>query len=269
VTHLSPERLADIDAVAGHEHLRDCSRCRHEWEQQRDVRALLRGLPGPGTIPPDVAISLHAALDRLTPDDVDPAEPLSRPGVDGPTVVPLASRRRTVLERARPWLAAAAAVVVLGGGGAALWRPWSTTRAGDSAASSGGTSSAESGAPGRQFAEDQTTSVVVASGTDYTKDGLAAQVRTRLLDGDRSASGPAASDSSTGDALASPSGLSSCLSALGVTAGAVTAVDLARFEGEPAAVLVLRAEGGGEDVWVVGRGCRQGDDQTRYFLRLP
>jgi hypothetical protein len=54
-----------------------------------------------------------------------------------------------------------------------------------------------------------------------------------------------------------------------VDAGQVLAVDLATFDGQPAAVLALRDSDGAQDVWVVGRGCRQGDDQTRLFLRLP
>ncbi len=273
MTHLSPEQLADVDAVAQHEHLRGCARCRQEWEQQRAVRDLLRGLPGPGPIPPDVATGLRVALERLTPDDVEPAEPVSRPGAGGPTVVPLAAptRRRTLPERARPWLAAAAAVVVLGGGGATLWHSWGGSGTGASSAdsrSSAGNSFAESDtAAGGALTDRQVHDLVRASGTDYTKRDLAAQVRTRLLNG--AAAGSAGVPSgATGDRLTSPSGLTSCLSALGVAAGAVTAVDLARFEGRPAAVVVLRAEGGGEDVWVVGRDCRQGDDQTRYFVRL-
>lgn len=269
MTHLSPEQLADVDAVAEHEHLRGCARCRQEWEQQRAVRDLLRGLPGPGPIPPDVATALRVALERLTPDDVEPAEPVSRPGAGGPTVVPLAAPTRRLPERARPWLAAAAAVVVLGGGGAMLWRPWAAGTGTSASGSSAGNSFAESDtATGGKLTDRQAHDLVQASGTDYTKRDLAAQVRTRLLSGAAAGSAGVPSGAS-GDRLTSPSGLTSCLSALGVAAGAVTAVDLARFEGRPAAVVVLRAEGGGEDVWVVGRDCRQGDDQTRYFVRLP
>ena len=58
MTHLSAEQLADVDAIAGHEHLAVCERCREQWQQQRAVRDLLRGLPDPGAIPPDVATGL-------------------------------------------------------------------------------------------------------------------------------------------------------------------------------------------------------------------
>lgn len=270
MTHLSPEQLADVDAVARHEHLRTCARCRQEWQQQREVRDLLRSLPEPGALPPDVATAVSAALGRLSPDDVEPSEhAISRAGVAA-TVVPMTApaRRRSFIERSRPWLVAAAAVVVLGGGGAALTQTLqssggaASTAAGGSAKDAGDTSS-------RQLAEGQANAVVESTGTNYDKKGLAEQLRAGLL-GAGPASAPAlAAPSTGGNRLATPEGLSSCLSALGVDPGAVTAVDLARFEGDPAAVVVLRADGGGQDVWVVGRGCRQGDDQTRFFLRMP
>jgi hypothetical protein len=48
------------------------------------------------------------------------------------------------------------------------------------------------------------------------------------------------------------------------------AVDLARFHGQPAAVIVLP----GDDpsklwVYVVGPGCTPGDEQLRYFVSVP
>jgi hypothetical protein len=118
---------------------------------------------------------------------------------------------------------------------------------------------------------------VVATGTDYQRASLPSQLHGDLLSraaptgrDDAAPSAPGVVGSAAGDTrLASPQGLGSCLSALGVDAGQVATVDLARFEGEPAALVVLRDSAGGYDVWVVGRGCRQGDDQTRYFVRLP
>jgi hypothetical protein len=271
VTHLSAEQLGDIDGVADHEHLRTCRRCHDQWAQQRAVRDLLRALPDPGAIPPDVATGLAHALRDLTPN-VAPAASGA-----GSTVVPLRSDSGPRGGRSRPWLAAAAAVIVLGGGGAALvTHPWSGVGAGDatSADTSAGASqgSRESGSRAVASAAAQ----VRSTGTDYDRAGLAAQVRRELLAapawGDSSAAPGVVGDGSgaSGDTrLASPQGLASCLSALGVDAGQVTTVDLARFEGDPAALVVVAAPGGAHDVWVVGRGCRQGDDQTTYFVRLP
>jgi hypothetical protein len=282
VTHLTPEQLGDVDEVAGHEHLRTCARCHARWQEQRDVRDLLRGLPEPAVIPPDVATGLAQALRRLSPDDVDHMDDIDHLDADasaggaGRTVVPLrpAAARRDPSRRT-PWLAAAAAVIVLGGGGAALvTQPWG---------GAGGDTSAGSSASAPQEArEDMSARASAAAarvrstGTDYERANLSVQVRRELLGGGATPSGgpgrPFADDGSTpaGDTrLASPGGLASCLSALGVDAGQVTAVDLARFEGQPAAIVVLGDPTGAHDVWVVGRGCRPGDDQTRYFVRLP
>jgi hypothetical protein len=290
VTHLTPDQLGDVDEVAGNDHLRTCERCRARWQEQRDVRDLLRTLPDPGAMPPDVAAGLADALRGLTPEDVTRGAdaPPSRSGGDtlddaepaGRTIVPLrpAARRDQLGRRARPWLAAAAAVVVLGGGGAALVsHPWSST--GDTNAA---TSSAGGSQPTPEGASRDASSAaarVLSTGTDYQRAQLPTQVRRDLLG--RAAptgqvstppSAPGVFDDSaaTGDTrLATPQGLASCLSALGVDAGQVSTVDLATFEGRPAALVVVHAASGAYDVWVVGRGCREGDDQTRYFVRLP
>lgn len=276
MTHLSAEQLADVDAIAGHEHLGECERCREQWLQQRAVRDLLRGLPDPGVIPPDVATSLSQALSRLSPADVEPPTDRptrARPTPTGATVVPLgpAATRRDWPSRARPWLAAAAAVVVLGGGATALIsHPWSGGGSASNATSAG---TADSTAERQAQPQALTAAARVRStGTDYDREELSTQVRRVLLsDTPTDASGKRAFDDSAaaGDTrLASPDGLASCVSALGLDVGQVTAVDLARFEGAPAALLVLHDQAGEQDVWVVGRGCRQGDDQTRYFVRL-
>jgi hypothetical protein len=274
VTHLSAEQLADVDAIAGHEHLAVCDRCREQWLQQRAVRDLLRELPDPGAIPPDVATGLAAALSRLSPADIDPATD-RRPGSAGATVVPLAPRdaHRGLASRARPWLVAAAAVVVLGGGGTALVaHPWSSGGAGSSATSAGSAAQPQEAAPSLA---KSAAARVRSTGTDYERKDLPAQVRRELLSGpatgsDTSGAGAHDGSAAEGDTrLASPDALASCVSALGMDVGQVTAVDLAQFEGAPAALLVLRDARGEQDVWVVGRGCRQGDDQTRYFVRLP
>lgn len=280
MTHLSAEQLADVDAIAGHEHLAVCERCREQWQQQRAVRDLLRGLPDPGAIPPDVATGLAEALSRLSPADIEPADrpTQARPGTIGATVVPLGPAATgqdwgSRASRARPWLAAAAAVVVLGGGATALVTHVRTSGGTASSASSAGSSAErQQGAPG--LAKSAATRVR-STGTDYERKDLPAQVRRELLSSTATGSDTSGTSDDSGSAaegdtrLASPDALASCVSALGMDVGQVTAVDLAQFEGAPAALLVLRDAGGEQDVWVVGRGCRQGDDQTRYFVRLP
>ncbi|MBC7639382.1 MAG: hypothetical protein H7231_06335 [Rhodoferax sp.] len=104
----------------------------------------------------------------------------------------------------------------------------------------------------------------VATGTAYTRARLTTQVQALLADRRVAGAGPTAPRGR----LATPAGLRDCVNALGAT-GAPLAVDLATFDGSPAAIFVLPAAGGGREVWVVSPSCRPGADGTRYFTRLP
>lgn len=70
------------------------------------------------------------------------------------------------------------------------------------------------------------------------------------------------------DALRNPGTLSGCLNALRAGGRRPVAVDLARYEGRDAAVIVLNGANGGYEVWVVARDCRPGADGTITFLDL-
>jgi hypothetical protein len=59
--------------------------------------------------------------------------------------------------------------------------------------------------------------------------------------------------------VTNPQRLAACLTALGESADSVVAVDLARYQGREAAVLVVRTASGYE-VWVVERTCHRGDE---------
>jgi hypothetical protein len=100
-----------------------------------------------------------------------------------------------------------------------------------------------------------------ASGTDYTTDRLAAQVDQVMAR--RAASSAAAP---TGP-LASPAGVAACLAALGAPQSTPLLVDVARYQGSPAAIVVVPASGGGREIWVVSTTCSPGKDGTRYFTR--
>jgi len=65
-----------------------------------------------------------------------------------------------------------------------------------------------------------------------------------------------------GQLLRSPVALQACLTAIGAAGVQPVAVDLARYAGREAAIIVLPADGGGYDVWVVARDCRAGNDGT-------
>jgi len=125
-------------------------------------------------------------------------------------------------------------------------------------------------APGR------TRSVVSTSGVNYTASTLAAQV-TRLVARTRTgqlamtvtpaptkhaAAGgstvPTGTSVRTAGTVADPKQLLACLGSLGEHDRLPVAVDLARYAGREAAVIVLPRAGGGFDVWVVARDCRPG-----------
>ena len=65
-----------------------------------------------------------------------------------------------------------------------------------------------------------------------------------------------------GQLLRTPAALQACLTAIGAAGAQPVAVDLARYAGREAAIIVLPADGGGYDVWVVARDCRPGNDGT-------
>jgi hypothetical protein len=138
---------------------------------------------------------------------------------------------------------------------------------------------------------------VQSTKTEYTKQKLPAQVKTlignsqKLLaegtatdsaraQADQYAAGPATEAAKSpeggdpeaaaatppptaltqGQLLRSPAALQECLAAIGAAQVEPVAVDLARYAGREAAIIVLPAEGGGYDVWVVARDCRKGSD---------
>jgi hypothetical protein len=75
----------------------------------------------------------------------------------------------------------------------------------------------------------------------------------------RAAPGRSAAPNPTATDVTNPQRLAACLAALGAASGSVVAVDLARYQGREAAVLVVRTQSGYE-VWVVERTCHPGDE---------
>jgi hypothetical protein len=139
-------------------------------------------------------------------------------------------------------------------------------------------------------------SVVTRSGIDYTASTLAKQVPALLAretgapataprpaGGARPAAGGTPSATAPGSATASnlasgvgsaktvadPRQLASCLVGLGESGQAPVAVDLARYQGREAAIIVLQGKAGGHDVWVVARTCHLGAEGELAFKKLP
>ena len=244
------------------------------------VRELLADAPDPGPMPAEVAerISralLHAAQLRVDPGPLAPGSskhspdgPDGGPGPGGGTVLAMPSRAG----RPKPiYLAAAvaAAVAVVAVGASALHltkRPNGAAAIGDTYSSGASTSpsSGPSSAPsGAQSSPPATRSGlhIQLSTTAYSPGTLAAQART-LLDHPGQPIGDLAAESPAVGPIATPTGLESCLRAIGARDGAdpapeAVSADLATFDGRPAVVVVV-TRAGVSTAWAVERSCTTG-----------
>jgi hypothetical protein len=116
--------------------------------------------------------------------------------------------------------------------------------------------------------------VLHASGAEYTASTLAEQTKSlaktgspRAAAGGKASARPAAVPARAGT-VSDPKQLSSCLRALGEGDRQPVAVDLARYQGREAAVIVLAGTAGGYDVWVVARDCRPGAEGTLAYKKV-
>jgi hypothetical protein len=277
VNHPALDAFGDLDAAARDPHVMSCAQCQTELATQQQVHHLLSSLPDPGPVPPEVVERIESTLRDLARGPLHHPEPSTVPSTETPeststpdmapdaepstaaaTVVPLQSAPSA--RRRRPLLAVAAAAVILVGGGAVISQ---TLRHSSTADSGAAAMQDKSTSQSRGLTAEGASAVrVVASGTDYRKAQLASQVDQQA--GKQASS---AADDAAG-LLATPKGLAGCLTALGATA-TPSFVDVARFEGKPAAVIVLPSADGGREIWVVSPSCSPGKDGLRYFTNVP
>jgi hypothetical protein len=289
--HVPPETLADSaegllaadDEVAVRAHLNGCADCRRVDADLRDVSVFLAADPAP-RMPEDVAARLDAALQAEPP--LSPATPR-----DDARVAASPTRRRAA-RRMPVWIGAAAAVVGVTGavlGLQALQGNETTTSTTAGAAlevdrsAEAPESTLSAPSSGRAYTADNLTSEVQAlvgqSGAadsadeDAADDGREAAA-PGTVPGTESAGEPAAAgtDLSALSTLATPAGLAACIEALTGRADVTpVAVDLASFEKQPAAVIVLPVPGDGEslDVRIVGSRCSAADDDVIVATRVP
>jgi len=274
-------------------HLAHCAQCAGLDAQLAELPALLAGFPAPPmpaalTARIEAAIAAEAAARSEPTDAATGAAGVTRdatrmtrnaaaPRRHRKARAPSPGRERLVLRVA----AAAAAVVVIGGGGYGLLRLLSGSAlygSGTSAAApapargaagSAAHKAALRGAPnaaGSPLAGRR----VVYSGTNYQPAQLKAQVRATLARFPLRAAGLA--NGALG-ATPGPSGaffnLRACLPR--VAGGRyVRLVDLAYYEGKPAAIIVIPGPGANEEtVQVVGTGCSATANDQIFSTLLP
>jgi hypothetical protein len=291
--HVPPETLADSaegllaadDEAAVRAHINGCADCRRVDADLRDVSVFLAADSAP-RMPEDVAARLDAALQAEPP--LSPATPRDD------ALVAAAPTRRRAAGRMPVWIGAAAAAAVVGVTGAVLGlqalqgnETTTSTTAGAALEADRSAEAPEStlSAPssGRAYTADHLTSEVQAlvgqSGAadsadeDAADDGREAAA-PGTVPGTESAGEPAAAgtDLSALSTLATPAGLAACIEALTGRADVTpVAVDLASFEKQPAAVIVLPVPGDGEslDVRIVGSRCSAADDDVIVATRVP
>jgi hypothetical protein len=263
--HLDYDTLADLAegllpdsrAASADAHLADCVECRNRSAEIADVTRLLADAPMP-PMPPELASRIDEAL-------------AAEAATSGHVVSLDAHRGR---RRMRILSVAAAAVIVVGGGalvgrtllngsvssenGAAQSQPIQD-RTGSPAARppdagalrAPGSAGSGSGSTGGGY-------LALRSGTDYSAARLGEQVSGRLAKG----------ESRTTEELA-PEQLSGCVRQ--VTQGRMPLlVDVARYEGRPATLIVLPGTASDRlDVWIVRPTCSAADPAVIRHAQAP
>lgn len=276
--HPAPEELdlllgpgaepdASAEATEVRAHVRDCATCAALVAEMATVRELLRTAgrdvpPPPADLDTRIAAALAAAA----------AGPEPAGGTTGTTVVPLQRPQ----PRVPRWATVAAGLVVLAG--SALTAGQLIGGSGSDQATSASDQAESTDAAGEVAGAAATP--VLRSGTDYGPDTLPRQVLALLNDPQERAEEPAqesAEESADGPAgtlaapveepVATPQGLAECLVALGAPGAVPQVVDLATWQGEPVAVIVLD-EGDRRGVWVVERTCAPGADGLVHYASV-
>jgi hypothetical protein len=234
------------------------------------VPALLAGAADVGPLPDDVAARVDAAI----ADE----QRRTTPSAAAVTVTPLDVARRPTAGM-RVLQAAAVLVLLLAGGGLAV----TAIQGGDA-----GRTTSEAGGVAADAASPQSASAfpVTASGRNWSADTLPDAVpelvdgslappvqKDATAEGGSAAPGAGASRELAGNPagrLSGGSDLADCVTALGDAPVTPLAVDLASWQGSPAAIVVLPTpdDPATVDAWVVDPECSQADAKVLYFARV-
>ncbi len=165
--------------------------------------------------------------------------------------------RKVDLGKRAPLLAAAAGVVVAVGLGGIVW----TALGGGSDAGDGGQAAPPTLPP--------VSAPVLASGRNYTEKSLGGDADKLAKEASSSRPSVGASMAANGTQLSQPAVLARCLDALNAGDQTPLAVDIAQYQNREAAIIVLRGEDGGYEVWAVSRDCGSGDEAPLHFVVVP
>lgn len=284
--HPSAEALAgyaagDLEhdgATAVSTHLAGCAECAADLAAIERATQAIAALPQV-TMPLGVITSIEQALEAERRGTATSAPGADLPP-DAPAPVSLAATRQRRRLTLAPFAAAAAVVGLAAAVGLGALRD-----GGGNGDDSSVTADAEAGR-----ALSASAPLRLQSGTDYTPDALAEQVRSTLAmpqamalgaapeaaTADSDARSAAGSGTSSYDAAAAGAAalldgeaLDSCLQELSGGPGAVPLlVDAASYAGQPAVVVVLPFRTGKLDVFVVRPECRLGNDALIIFRRI-
>ena len=219
---------------------------------QSAVRTLLRSAPDPGPMPVEVSRRIEDALAQAAARRDSDHELFDELGFGEPGAVVTENAPESQPDNVAPFgrsrwpvIAAAAAVVaVLAIGGAVVANQF---RGGSGGLASIPPQGSTGGAAGSVH--------VQVSNTAYTKDSLVSGAQTLIA-----SPGP---DASVGDApsagpLVTQAGAAACVQALQATDAGSVSIDLATYEGQPAAIVVVRRSDS-TSVYAVQRDCGDGD----------
>ncbi len=227
------------------------------------VRALLASLPEPEPMPAYLVERISASL---------AAEQANRsPALTGATAVPL-TRRRPLRTMVLGLAGVAAAAVVVGVVGTSVLHRSNPSSSGAAASMSTATRSTPSAPPPSSGplqgtgAQGEGTQGVAAtppmhfqmSSTRYTRETFAAQAGALATSGPAHPVQPLTGESPGIGPIATPTGLASCLRALGVGRVDDVTADLSSYEGTPAVVIVT-VSGSARTAYAVKRSCSTGN----------
>ncbi len=279
--HLDADALADLqegllDAAgeaAARRHLEACPGCRGDLAALTALAGHLAAAGDVGPVPELVAARLDRALAAAATDPVAPTA--------ARTVTPVLPAGRGPVRGVRILQAAAAVVLVLGIsaiGISALPRGGTDATSSSAGGSAGDKAAPEAaGVPITESGRDWGPATVAAAAPRLAEGTLGTPVyRTdpQLAPGDTSggaggAAGTPAPAASGPAALADPASLADCVTNLTAGTGQPLAVDLAKWRGQPAAVLVFPSpdDPAALDVFVVEPSCPPG--LLLHFARVP